>query len=73
MTKMTGSARVLLRNVIIILLATLHRVSNVSEKVIEEIKTHILCSITFSKIVPCMRHVEKYGTVRQFRYAKIIC
>jgi len=30
-------------------------------KIGEEIKTHILCSITFfSKIVLFMRHVEKY-------------
>jgi hypothetical protein len=35
-------------------------------KVVEKIKTHILCSITFfPKIVPFMRYVEKYGTASQ--------
>jgi hypothetical protein len=48
-------------------------------EVIEKIKTHILCSVTFFlKIVPFMRYVEKYGrawqvtddnTTRRMRFA----
>ena len=34
-------------------------------KVVEKIKTHILYSISFQKIVQFMRYVEKYGTARQ--------
>jgi hypothetical protein len=32
-------------------------------KVVEKIKTHVLCSVTFSppKILPFVRCVEKYG------------
>jgi hypothetical protein len=40
---------------------------NISGKVVEKIKTHILRSIAFpfSKILPFMRKCEKYSTVRQ--------
>jgi hypothetical protein len=36
-------------------------------KSVKKIKTHVLCSIDFffSKIIPFMRQVEKYGTARQ--------
>jgi len=35
-------------------------------KVVEKIKTHILCSVTFiSKIVPFWDNVEKYGRAGQ--------
>jgi hypothetical protein len=34
-------------------------------KVVEKIKTHILCSITFfPEIVPIMKNVEEYGRAR---------
>jgi len=40
---------------------------NVSDKVLWKTKTHSLRSITFfvSKIVPFMRYVKKYSTIRQ--------
>jgi hypothetical protein len=38
-------------------------------KVVEKIKTHILCSIIFSpKIVPFLDNVEKYGRTRHATY-----
>jgi hypothetical protein len=44
-----------------------HRMRNVSEKVVEKIKTHILCSVTsfFFKWCHSRDNVEKYGTARQ--------
>jgi hypothetical protein len=39
---------------------------NVSEKVVQKTKTHILCAIfIISKIVPLIDNVEKYSTARQ--------
>jgi hypothetical protein len=48
------------------------RMRNVSHKVADKIKKHILCSITFSKIVPLWDNVEKYGKVRQATDGNII-
>jgi len=46
---------------------------NISEKVSERIKTHILCSISFfPKIVPFMRYMEKYYRTRQTTDENII-
>ena len=48
------------------ILLNFRRMRNVSDKIIEKIKTRILCSISFSpKIVPLSDNVEKYGTARQ--------
>jgi hypothetical protein len=42
------------------------RMRNVSDKFVEKIKTHILCSITFfPRIVRLWDNVEKYGTAGQ--------
>jgi hypothetical protein len=41
------------------------RMRNVSDEVVEKIKTNILRSVTFPKIVPLWNNVEKYGTARE--------
>jgi hypothetical protein len=42
------------------------RMRNVSDNVVEKIKTHILCSVTFSrKSCHLSDNVEKYGRARQ--------
>jgi len=39
---------------------------NVSDKIVENIKTHILCSVTFSRISwRLWDNVEKYGRASQ--------
>jgi hypothetical protein len=41
---------------------------NVSNKFVEIIKTHVLCSVTFlfcPKIVPFMKYCRKYGGARE--------
>ena len=39
---------------------------NVSDKIVQKIKTHILCSVSLKKIVFFFRNnVEKYGTIRR--------
>jgi hypothetical protein len=46
--------------------SVLLRIRNVSDRVVEKIKTHILCSITyFRKSCRLWDNVEKYGTARQ--------
>jgi len=40
---------------LIISRSVLIRIRNDAERVVKKIKTHISCSITFSKIVPFMR------------------
>ena len=40
--------------------------SNISDKVVANFKTHIICYISyFPKTVSCMRYVELYGTARE--------
>jgi hypothetical protein len=49
------------------------RIRNVSDKIVQKIKTHILCSITFfRKSCLLWDNVEKYGTARQTRDDSII-
>jgi hypothetical protein len=49
------------------------RMKNISEKVIEKIKTHILCSITFfRKSRRLCDSVEKYGRAKQVRDDNVI-
>jgi len=49
------------------------RMKNASDKIIEKIKTHVLCSVTFSpKLYSLWDNLEKYGTARQATNNNII-
>ena len=64
--KNNGTVHADLCTFVIISGSILRTMRNASDKVVEEIKTHILYSITlFPKILTFMRMWEKYGTARQ--------
>jgi hypothetical protein len=65
-TRITRTLHEDLSTIIVISRWILLRTRNVSDKIVEKIKTHILCSKTFSrKSCRLWDNVEKYGTARQ--------